>query len=143
MVATSGSPALSAERGEAGEAARIVAAIEMVRGEIGAAGEIRRDPRPATISAAVGGLGWQHDDDLPLAVRDHIGVVEMAFALGRAALAEGQQPRQPAIGGAILGIGEQARAVAQIEAAPDDEADARPPLPPDARARCRRGCCGR
>ena len=53
-------------------------------------------------------------------MRDHIGVVEMAFASGGAALAEGQQPREPAIGGAIRGVGEQARAVAQIEAAPDD-----------------------
>ena len=56
-------------------------------------------------------------------MRDDIGVVEMAFALGRAALAEGQQPREPAIGGAIRGIGEEARAVAQIEAAADDEPD--------------------
>ena len=56
-------------------------------------------------------------------MRDEIGVVEMAFALGRAALAEGQQPRQPAIGGAVRGIGEQARAVAQVEAAADDEPD--------------------
>ncbi len=56
-------------------------------------------------------------------MRDHIGVVEMAFAFGGAALAEGQQPREPAIGGAIRGVGEQARAVAQIETAADDEAD--------------------
>ncbi len=51
----------------------------------------------------------------------HIGVVETAFALGRAALARGQQPRQPAIGGAILGKDKQARAVAKIEPAADDE----------------------
>ncbi len=37
-------PGCVGERGETGEAARIVAAIEMVGGEIGAAGEIRRDP---------------------------------------------------------------------------------------------------
>ena len=37
-------PGLVGDRGEAGEAAYIVAAVEMMRGEIGAAGEIRRDP---------------------------------------------------------------------------------------------------
>jgi len=62
-------------------------------------------------------------EGLAFAMRDHIGVVEMACTLGGAALAEGQQPREPAIGGAIRRIGEQARAIAQIEAAPDDEAD--------------------
>ena len=38
-------PGLVGDRGEAGEAPRIVAAIEMLRGEIGAAGKIRRDAR--------------------------------------------------------------------------------------------------
>ena len=37
----------------------------------------------------------------------------MAFALRRAAPAEGEQPREPAIGGAVGRIGEQARRVAQ------------------------------
>jgi hypothetical protein len=48
----------------------------------------------------------------------------MAFALGRAALAEGEKRRQPAIGGAVLGEGEEAHPVAQIEPHTDDEADA-------------------
>ena len=57
-------------------------------------------------------------------MRNDVGIVETAFAFGRAALAEGQQPRQPAIGGAIGGVGEQARTVGEIEAAADDKPDA-------------------
>ena len=38
--------------------------------------------------------------------------------------AEGKERRQPAIGGAVLGIGEEAHAVAQVEPRADDEADA-------------------
>src|SRR5215472_19252600 len=56
-------------------------------------------------------------------MRNDVGVVEVTFAFGCAALAEGQELRQPAIGGAVFGKGEKARAVAQIEAAADDEAE--------------------
>ena len=108
-------PGCLAESSETGEALHIIAAIEMVRGKISTTTEIRRD--------AGCGLGGQGHHNLTLAVRDDIGVVEMTFAFGRAALAEGQKSREPAIGGAIRGVGEKARAVAQIEAAPDDEAN--------------------
>jgi hypothetical protein len=60
---------------------------------------------------------------------DKVGIAEMAFALGRAALAQGQEAREPAIGGAVLGKGEKARAVGEIEPAADDE--------PQAEASCR------
>ena len=106
-------PGRLAKSGEADEAPHIVAAIEVVHREIGAALEIRRDPGsevrriwppPVPSPASGGGNGRrQHDDDLTVAVRDHIGIVEMALALGRAALAESQQPREPAIGGSIRG----------------------------------------
>src|SRR5437763_16017628 len=66
----------------------------------------------------------QHDEDLAFAMGDEIGVIEMAFAFWGAPLAEGQEPGQAAIGGAGWGEGEEARAVAQIEAAADYEADA-------------------
>ena len=84
------------QRREAGEAARIVAAIEMMGGEIGAVSEIDRDaggksdeflPSPPTGKKRVGVVRRQHDDDLALAMRDNIGIVETAFALGRAAFA--------------------------------------------------------
>ncbi len=48
-----------------------------MRGEIGAAREIARRGRQGRRDA---GRPGQHDDDLALAVRDEIGVVEMAFA---------------------------------------------------------------
>src|SRR5262249_19387493 len=47
----------------------------------------------------------------------------MAFPFGGAAFAEGQQLREAAIGGAILGKSKQACTVAQIKAAPDDKTD--------------------
>src|SRR6516225_11282156 len=106
-----------AERGEAGEAPQIVTAIEVMSSEIGTSPEIRPD--------AGGEFCFlrQNDDDLTFTVCHHIGIVEMAFAFGRTALAQGQQTRQAAIGGAVLGEGEKAGAVAQIEAAANDEAE--------------------
>ncbi len=71
-----------AESSEAGETPHIVAAIEMVHGEIGAAPEVHRD--------AGRGVGGQDHHNLTLAMRDDVGVVEMALALGGAALAERQ-----------------------------------------------------
>ena len=98
-------------------------------GEIGAIREIRRDAVGETgeflpSSPRVKVFGRQHDDDLAVAMGGEVGVVETAFALGRAAFTRCQKPRQPAVGGAVLGKGEQAHAVAKIEAAADDEADA-------------------
>ncbi len=114
-------PALFGDRGEAGKAAHIVAAIEMMRGEIGAAGKIRCDPRGEFSQVAL--LRRQHDNDLTLAMGHDIGIVEAAFTLGRAPFAEGQEPRQPAIGDAVFGIGKEARAVGEVEPNTDDEAD--------------------
>jgi hypothetical protein len=110
------------------EATRVVAAVEMMRREIGAAPEIRRDPFDKSMMGGECGrrlsiLGGQDNDDLPIAVRCDIGIIEMAFALRRAPPAAGQQAREAAVGGTILRIGEQARAVAQIEADADDEPD--------------------
>src|SRR5436305_13539 len=55
----------------------------------------------------------------------------MAFAFWRATLAECQKASQTAIGGAILGIGEQAGAVAQIKPHPDHQPDAHFPSRPE------------
>ncbi len=57
-------------------------------------------------------------------MRHDIGIVEMAASLRRTLLADRQQARQPAIGRPVRRIAEQAPAVAQVEAAADDEADA-------------------
>ena len=88
-------------------------------GEISAACEIRRDTDSEF--RHIRRINRQDHNNLTVAMRDYVGIVEMAFAFGRAALAEGQQTRQAAIGGAVLGEGEKARAVAQIETAADDE----------------------
>jgi hypothetical protein len=115
-----------AESLEAGETPRIVTAIEVVGGEIGTDPEVRRDSggkaRKAIVTGRIRRLGRQHDDDLAFAVGDDIGIVEIAFALGSAALAEAQQPRQPAISGTDRGKGEQA-IVGEIESAADNEPD--------------------
>ncbi len=112
---------------EAGQPPRVVAAIEMVRGEIGAAGEISRDPLRARAvrgkADPVARVGWQQDDHEPRAMGDDVRVIEVAFALWGTTLAEGQQRCQPAIGGAVLGKREEAHAVAQIEPHADDQAN--------------------
>ena len=53
-------------------------------------------------------------------------VVEMerAFPLLGAALAEREQPAEPAVSGAVRWVGEQARRIVEIEARADDEFDA-------------------
>ena len=81
-------PGRFTESGEAGETPRIIAAVEVVGGEKGTAGEIRRDPGRKV--RRIRRLGRQGDDDLTVAVRDHIGVVEMAFPLRSAAFAKCQ-----------------------------------------------------
>ncbi len=104
-----------------GEAAGIVATIEVMRREVGTAGKIRR--HPCCEFDHIIFIGRQHDEDLSLAMGDDIGVVEMAFALGRAPLSQGQEARQAAISGAVLRVGEEAGAVGEIEPDADDEAD--------------------
>ena len=134
-------PGRVGDRGETGEAACIVAAIEMVRGEIGAAGEIRRDaggellpprhppqcPHPSLPRKRgrdrEGGLRRQHGEDLAIAMGHDIGVIEMTLALGRAPLAQGQEASEAAIGGTVLRIGEEARAIGEVEPDADDKAD--------------------
>jgi len=115
-------PGFLGDRGEPGEVARIVAAIEVMRREIGASAEIRRHARGEFRDIAL--VRRQHDEDLPLAMRRDIGVVEMAFAFRGAPLAEGQQTGQPAIGGAVFGKGEEAGAVGEVEPHADHQADA-------------------
>ncbi len=116
------------KRGETLQPLGVVAAIEMLRGEIGAAGEIRRQ------AGEKGGKGGvervrrsrrrKGDDELSFAMRRDIGVIELALALPGAPLADGEETREATIGGAIGGKTKQAGAVAEIEAAGGDEADA-------------------
>jgi hypothetical protein len=80
----------------------------------------------ATLPFAGGGIivGRQGDEDQPFGVGGDIGEIKLAFAFLGAALAQGQQAAQPAIGRAVARISEQARRVLKIEADADDQLDA-------------------
>ncbi len=77
-----------AKRSKTGEAPCIVTAIEVMRGKISAVSKIRRDAGREI--RHICRLRRQSNDNLTIAVCDHISVVEMTFALGGAALAESQ-----------------------------------------------------
>ena len=66
----------------------------------------------------------QHQKDQPLAMAVEIGKIEMAFSLGGAAAAKGDEFRQPPVGGSIDGISQQASPAAKVETAADDEGHA-------------------
>ena len=79
---------------EARKPPRIVAAIEMVRDEIGTVWKIRRDPAGDSAMCGkaqpIGIVGRQQRDDEPRAMGDDVRVIEMTFALRCATFAEGQ-----------------------------------------------------
>src|SRR5882672_4567141 len=96
----------------------------MLGGEIGAIGEIRGKARKKGAKGLAELVRRQGDDELSRAMRYDIGVIEMALALGGAPLADRKQARQISIGGPVGGEAEQAAAVAQVEPAARDEANA-------------------
>ena len=68
----------------------------------------------------VGGFG-QQDGDQTFAVGDEIGPVEVAPGLAGAPLAEGEQPAEPGVGGAIGRVDENGDIVGEVESTADDE----------------------
>ena len=66
----------------------------------------------------------QRDEDEAVGVGGDIVEMERAFPLLGAALAEREQPAEPAVSGAVRGIGEEARRIVEIEAAAHNEFDA-------------------
>ena len=87
----------------------------------------RRRPRAAGAGAArsrSSALSGHEDGDQALAIGDEIGPVEIALGFAGALLAERQQPAQPGIGRPIGRIDQDGHAVAEIEAAADDQAHA-------------------
>ena len=66
----------------------------------------------------------QDDEDQAVGMGGDVVQIERAFPLLGAALAEGEQPAEPAIGSAVRGISEQARRIIEIEPRADDEFDA-------------------
>ena len=107
---------------EGGDAPGIVAAMEVMGGEVEA---IPKGVAQGFQMGAEGRIGpgrRQRRDDLPLSPGDKILEVEPAFALRSPAFAERQQPAQAAIGRAVGRIAEQAGRVGEVEARADDEA---------------------
>ena len=132
---------LRGQRGEAGDARGIVAAVEVVGGKVDA----RRRPSKGGERGGEGGIarGRQYDEDLPFGVRQHVVSAQVTLPLGRAAHAQRQQPREPAIGVAVGGKAKQARMIAKLEPRPPPPAGYRPAWRPRAPAPRRRACCGR
>jgi len=126
---------------ESGQPADVVAAIEAMAGEIGPTGKRVRQTaqrrREAFALRLPESPRRQRDDDLPLAMVEQVVQAQMALPLGRAALAEREQPRQPAIGRPVGRIDQEAETRAcpsptlprrgrflQIQPRADDEAEA-------------------
>jgi hypothetical protein len=97
--------------GERNEPPGIVAAVEVLCGQVAGAGETYAQIFERMPEGLVRRLGRQHDQDLALAVGDQLGQGETARALFGAALAQGEQAAEPAIGRPVARIAEQLRAV--------------------------------
>ena len=116
---------------KAGEAPRIVAAIA----HAGAEPDLRRfaqrlEESGQRVFPSGGGRAFQalrHDDEVePLRMGEEVVAADEALALLGAALAEGEEPGQPAPCGAAFGIGENVRrAVAEHEPGAGRERQAR------------------
>ena len=111
--------------GQQGEAADIVATVAVAGGEIQAAAEAGAVVVEVGGEAGgVGGFRGQRDQPQSLRMGGDVGAAEPARAFLGPPVAHGQQARQPGIGGAIAGEGEQPRPVFQLEPAADHQPDA-------------------
>ncbi len=108
------------QRRQAMEALRIVAAIEHLRREIGAAREVVGELREKRGEARLI-LRRQRQQQLPFALLHDIGISETALAFLRAALAERQKAREPAVSDAVGRKAEQARRIVKIEPTADHQ----------------------
>ena len=131
------------ESREPGEAAGIVAAIEIMAGEKGAGREASRNLVQKFGEGGVSALRRQRDDHLTLSAGEEIGRIEMAFPLGRAPAAERDELRQPAIGGPIGRQAQHALARAEVEPRCPPPAGSSSAALPGGRGPRRRGCYGR
>ena len=123
------------EPGQRGQPVAVVAAIEMVGGEITA---------PACLGTPQGKLGseggargqgrargpgvergrGQEDHDLAAGVGEHVRAPKITRPLGRPPLAQGEKAREPAVGGPVGGEAQQPGAVREVEPGADEQADA-------------------
>ena len=113
------------ELGQALDARAVVAAIEMVGGEIEAVAERGLELVERALEIPAKFFRRQCHDELPFGVGEEVGERQAAFALLGPALAAREQGREPAVSGAVAGIGKEARPVLEIETRADDEAQAR------------------
>ena len=72
-------------------------------------------------AAPVAIRGRQRDQDLPRRVVEQVGEPDLALPLGGAAPADGQQPREPSVGGAVARQAEHAGRVGEVEPCADDQ----------------------
>ena len=102
----------------------VVAAIEVARGEMNRIPDAATKRGQIFLEAPVVGAavpGRQHDQDLARRVIEQVGKPDLALSLGGAAPADREQPRQPAIGGAVAGQAQHAGRVGEVEPRADDE----------------------
>ncbi len=102
---------------------RVAGTAAQGQGQVAAAAEARAETAELLLQAAVR-LVRQQDDQQALAVGDQVPPGDVAAALAGAALAQGQQPAQAPVGCAVGRVGQHGQAIAQVQAAPHDEADA-------------------
>ena len=113
------------QAGQALEARPVVAPVEHAGGQV--AGQPRGLPGEGLElpgEGRVGDLRRQDDEDLALGRGLDIRQDQVAVALLRPALAQGQQPGEPAIGGPVAGIAEDLRPVPGHQAGADQKPQA-------------------
>ena len=123
------------QRRQPGHALGVIAAIEVMGGQVQALAQHAAIGRKVAAKAAIDGkrrlptglgVGFRRQDDknLPGPGLGHIGPGQVAFALRRPPASHGQQLRQPAIGGPVGREAQQARAVLEIEPGAHHQPDA-------------------
>src|SRR5262249_14733500 len=111
----------NAEGHQLAEAAALVAAIAIDRGEIGPPTRSNRK-RSEPLAEAKRHLGGrQSEEDLAFARRDDVVECEVTLALPRTPVAVREQLAQPAVGLPLLGVSDDLEAVRGDEACADEE----------------------
>ena len=103
--------------GQMSQPGAIPAAVKQMPGEPALPSEQRAKPVQMAGEYRVRTGRRQDQQVVAAAQRGQIVMRQMTVALGRAPFAQAEQARQPAIGGAVLGQGENTGAIDQIEAA--------------------------
>ena len=103
------------KRRQAAQAGAVAAPVEHVRSEVERAVMRPAEPGKLCLEPLAPRVRRQRDQQLSLGMGEQVLPVQHAFALGRAPLAEGEQPAEAAVGGAVAGIAEERGAVGEVE----------------------------